>query len=118
MAPSRFASLPRYLMRDALTCHQGAINCNQLQSRYLMRDALRRIQRGTPRQRALKGPQRFVRGALRGSSGSSSCGSLLGMQRLELRSGGRARLDGPAFLCILEQGVLLVELLLVVHAQV
>ena len=66
MAPSRFASLPRYLMRDALTCHQGAINCNQLQSRYLMRDALRRIQRGTPRQRALK--QRALRGSLGGHS--------------------------------------------------
>jgi hypothetical protein len=71
---------------------------------------------GALKQRSLKkfieGTQRFVRFV----KGSSICGCLLRMQRLELRSGGRARLDSPALLCIREQGVLLVELLLVVHA--
>ena len=45
-----------YLMRDALTGHQGAINRNQLHSTYLMRDALTGHQGAINRNHAIKVP--------------------------------------------------------------
>ena len=45
-----------YLMRDAVTGHQGAINRNQLQSTYLMRDALTGHQGAINRNHAIKVP--------------------------------------------------------------